>query len=437
MSTEGVAVADTGTRPAWAQRIRDERTARGWSQSQLVAALRMHADEELPEDQSLLRRVKSWEAGEHEPDSFYRPLIAKTFGTVTAAIWPMSAARQGPRLIEASGLDTLEILTRIRSSSVDSATLESLRVVVDRLCADYPHLPPEQLLTEGRKWLNRITGILEHRMTLDQHREVLALTGVLAELVGCVEYDTGDRQRAETTRRAALSLGRESGDAEVIGWAWEMRAWFALTVGDLRGVVEAAEAGETEAPGTRASVQLAAQRAKAWARLGDRRQVELALDKGRTQLEKLPYPENLDNHFAVDPAKWDFYGMDCYRLMGAAGNPGSTENQLATSYAEEIIRTGTDIDGTERSPMRIAEARVTLGVVAARQGDVEGAAEYGRAALAGNRKSLPSLLMVNRELETEVGKFGDTTAATGYLDELRAIRQSASQPLPRLPERVP
>ena len=123
--------------------------------------------------------------------------------------------------------------------------------------------------------------MLDRRMTLAQHQEILALAGLLAELVGCVEYDTASYQLAESTRRAALSLGEESGDGEVIGWAHEMRAWFALTMGDYRGVIRAAEAGEAQAPGTRAAVQLAAQRAKAWARIGDRRQVEVALDQGR------------------------------------------------------------------------------------------------------------------------------------------------------------
>ena len=413
-------MAEPDGRPAWTRRIREERAARGWSQSQLVAALRMHSDRELPADGTLLRRVKSWEAGEHEPDSFYRPLIAKTFGTVTAAIWP-EHERQDTALIAASGMDTLEILTRLRSSSVDQATIDALRITVDRLCSDYPHMTPGELLVEGRQWLRRIDALRERRMTLDQHRQVLGLAGVLAELVGCVEYDTGNKQTAEATRRVALSLGEESADPEVIGWAWEMRCWFALTTGNYRDVIRAAEAGEAQAPGTRAAVQLAAQRAKAWARIGDRRQTEVALDTGRARLEVLPYPENLDNHFAVDPAKWDFYGMDCYRLLGAASGADSTENRLAQTYAEEVIRLGTDYDGTQRSPMRIAEARVTLGVVAARQGDAEGAVVHGRAALAGARKSLPSLLMVSSELAAAVSRFPDAAPAVEYLDELRQL----------------
>jgi hypothetical protein len=121
-------------------------------------------------------------------------------------------------------------------------------------------------------------------------------------------------------------------------------------------VIAASEAGQHAAPHHGVTVQLAAQKAKAWARVGDRRQVEVALDHGRTLLESLPYPDNLDNHFLVDPAKFDFYAMDCYRLLG--------EDRLAEAYAHQVIANGTDYDGTERAPMRNAEARVTLGVLA-------------------------------------------------------------------------
>jgi transcriptional regulator with XRE-family HTH domain len=95
-------------RPGWARRIREEREARGWSQAQLVAALRAHADRELPSDSSMARRVKSWEAGEHRPDDEYRPIIARTFGTVAGAIWPEPGHRNADTdLLAASGMDTL------------------------------------------------------------------------------------------------------------------------------------------------------------------------------------------------------------------------------------------------------------------------------------------------------------------------------------------
>ncbi len=67
-------------------------------------------------------------------------------------------------------------------------------------------------------------------------------------------------------------------------------------------------------------------------------------------------------------------------------------------HAREIIRKTTNADGSLSSPMRNAEARLTLGVVAARRGDFELALSLGRDAIATNRKSQPSLLMVGSEL---------------------------------------
>lgn len=404
----------TDDRPAWARRIAAERQARDWSQRDAVRALRAHASTELPADDSMIRQWKRWESGQ-TPNDFYQPIIAAMFGTVTHALFPAPPRRDGDReILAASGMETLEIVSRLNRSDVDNATLDALRITTDRLCSEYPFMPSGQLLIEGRQWLRRVVDLHTKSLTLAQHREVLALSGWLALLVGCVEYDSGDRHAAESTRRAALSLATESGHGEVAGWAHEMRAWFALTTGDYRGVITAAQAGAEAAPHDGVAVQLAGQEAKAWARLGDRRQVEVALDKGRRLLEGMPYPENLDNHFVVDPAKFDFYSMDCYRLVG--------ENQLARTLAEEVLRAGTDFDGTERSPMRNAEARVTLGVAAARDGDLDQALIHGERALQGDRQSVPSLIMTSRELAAVMRqRYSTEPAAQEYLQHLQDL----------------
>lgn len=362
----------------------------------------------------MIRQWKRWESGQ-APNDFYQPIIAAVFGTVTHALFPAPSRRDGDKeILAASGMETLEIVSRLNRSDVDSATLDALRITTDRLCSEYPFMPSAQLLIEGRQWLRRVVDLHTKSLTLAQHREVLALSGWLALLVGCVEYDTGDRHAAESTRRAALSLATESEHPEVAGWAHEMRAWFALTTGDYRGVIAAAQAGAETAAHHGVAVQLAGQEAKAWARLGDRRQVEVALDKGRRLLEGMPYPENLDNHFVVDPAKFDFYAMDCYRLVG--------EDRLARTLANEVLRAGTDFDGTERSPMRNAEARVTLGVTAAREGDLEQALIHGERALQGERQSVPSLIMTSRELAAVMRqRYNTEPAAQDYLNHLQDL----------------
>ena len=69
--------------------------------------------------------------------------------------------------------------------------------------------------------------------------------------------------------------------------------------------------------------------------------------------------------------------------------------------------------------MRNAEARLTLGVVAARQGELEQALSLGREALAVDRRSQPSLLMVGSELDEALqDRFPDEPDVTQFHDEL-------------------
>ncbi|MBB5789875.1 XRE family transcriptional regulator [Jiangella mangrovi] len=400
---------------AWAQRIRRERTLRGWSQADAVRALLAHGDSSLPDREHILRRWKSWEAGESTPSGRYQGLIAKTFGTTRYAIFP---APQRSDEIAGTGMDTLEILTRLQRSDVDGATLDALRITVDRLCSEYAYVPADQLLVEGRDWLTRVADLRQRRLTLTQHQEVLVLAGWLALLVGCVEYDLGQAHAAESTRRAALSLGTEAGHGEIQGWAHEMRAWFALTSGDYRGVVEAARAGRAVAGAFSVNAQLAAQEAKAWARMGDRRQVEVALDRGRDALDALPYPDNVAHHFVVDPAKFDFYAMDVYRIVGV--------DSVAESLAQEILKSGF----AHRAPMRVAEARITLGVVAARTGELEQAVDEGRRAISdGPRRSLPSLHMAADELAVELRtRYPDESSAREYVERVQDLGSTTTEP---------
>jgi len=229
---------------------------------------------------SLIRQYKRWEAGEVQPKEFYQPIIAATFGTVTHAMFPVAPQRDTDAdVLAMAGMDTLELVSRLQRSDLDPATLDALRIMADRLCSEYPFMPADQLLTERRAWLRRMTELHVQRLTLSHHREILVQAGWIALLFGCVEYDTGNRPAAETTRQAALSLGVEADHGDIMGWAHEIRARINLTSGDYHGVVAAARAGTGTTPHSSVAVQLAAQEAKAWARIGERRQTEVALDR--------------------------------------------------------------------------------------------------------------------------------------------------------------
>lgn len=320
------------------------------------------------------------------------------------------------RLIVSTGMDTLELLQRVRQSSIDSSTIDALDITVEQLCCDYPSTDASELVTAGKEWLGKMTELLANRLSLTQHRDILNNAGILALLVGCLEADLGDMRSAEATRRMAMELGKESGNLAIVGWAHEMLAWFNLTAGNFRAVIPAAEAGALAAPSESVAVQLYGQQAKALARIGMAQEVHAALEKGSALLGKLPYPERPENHFVVDPDKWDFYAMDTYRIVG--------EDHLAKRNADEIIRRSVNPEGLIVAPMRYAEAQLTLAVIAARRGDAEEATTLGLQALQHGRQSRPSLLMVAGELSTELDTFGARTGAD-FRDMLAEIQSTA------------
>ncbi|WP_421110402.1 tetratricopeptide repeat protein [Streptomyces sp. NEAU-S77] len=313
-----------------------------------------------------------------------------------------SAAAPALRRPDTSGMltpepalwEVAELARRTHATDVGPADLEMIAEGIDQLCRAYPFMPADQLHHQTRAGIRHVTDMLQGRTTLAQHRELLVSTGWLFLLGGCLEYDMGQRQAAELSRAAALRIGQEAGHGEITAWSWELGAWFALTQGRYADVIDCVNAGHRSDSTHSIGVQLYAQSAKAYARMGDARQVRATLDAGRARLERLPRPEHREHHFVIDPDKWDFYEMDAYRLLG--------DDERAATHAQEVVRLGTAPDGTEISPMRIAEARLTLGVTAARSGELEEAVSIGGRALETSRRSLPSLLMVAGELTGEL-----------------------------------
>ncbi|MEV6601038.1 helix-turn-helix transcriptional regulator [Actinoplanes sp. NPDC051346] len=386
---------------AFGQRVRALRTERGWSLGELAAS--------VPCDKGHLSRIEN---GGRRPTAELARRIDEVLGArgdiVAAAHLDAVAAD------DARPWETAELLRRVQANDAAPATVEALHATVVELCCQYATRPAAELRVEGHGWMREVARLLHRPTGLAAHRELLVAAGWLALLVGCVEYDLGMRAGAEATRTAARQLGDEAGHPEIVAWAQEVAAWFALTQSRYRDVLTAAQAGQAVAPGGSAAVQLAGQEAKALARLGDVAGVRDALGRGRALLERMPGPERPDHHFVVDPDKWDFYAMDAYRLAG--------DDERAARHARTVLTAGAGPDG-ERAPMRMAEARLTLAAVAARAGDLEQAVTTGVGALGAGRKSLPSLLMVAGELDVELHRrFPGEAAADDFRQALREVR---------------
>jgi hypothetical protein len=312
--------------------------------------------------------------------------------------------------------ETAELARRLRASEVDAATLDALARTSETLCTQYAYRDPLQLRRETHQWISYIGRLLDGRTGLREHRELLVQAGWLTLLASCLEYDSGMAAAAEASRVSALHLGREAGHAEIVAWSLEIAAWMAHTRHDPQAAVTYARAGQEAAPRSSVTVQLIAHEARSLARLGDRRTVTAALDRGHKLLHGVPLAANTVNHFVVDPAKFDFYAMDCLRVVG--------DDDRAAEHAREVLRAGRGPDGKDISPMRMSEARIALGCVAARRGDLDEAAALGSQAFRADRKCLPSLALVAGELDDEMqGRYPDARPAIEFREQLAEVRE--------------
>ena len=267
--------------------------------------------------------------------------------------------------------------------------------------------------------LEYVQQLLQGPTRLAEHRELLVIAGWLSLLIGCLNYDLGLARHADTARTAAFQLGREAGHGEIVAWSYEMSAWFAITQGRLRSIPDYVEAGINAAPHSSVAIQLAAQAAKAHARMGNRSEARRALDHGARLLSDHEHPSHPENHFVIDPTKWDFYAMDCYRI--------AHDDTHAAENAHEILRLSARPDGTDRSPMRASEAKLTLSIVSLRDGDIDSATEWARKAFSIDRRSVNSLSTVADELYHEAHtRYGDDPAINALNDVIASFYTSVS-----------
>ncbi len=323
------------------------------------------------------------------------------------------------RLRVQAGLKQGELATQdnwrqrqVSRTDVGRDTIDQLNVITEQLCCEYGSRSADELRQDAHHQLKYVQQLLQGPTRLVEHRELLVIAGWLALLIGCLDYDLGLARHAEIARTAAFQLGREAGHGEIVAWSFEMSAWFALTQGRLRSIPDYADAGINAAPHASVAVQLAAQAAKAHARMGNRSEVQRALDQGARLLSDHEHPSRPENHFVIDPTKWDLYAMDCYRIIG--------DDARACANAGEILRLSTSPDGIDRSPMRASEARLTLSIVSLRDGDIDGATEWARKAFAADRRSVNSLSIVTDELYHEARAHNSDDPAINALNDVIA-----------------
>ncbi|MGH2717823.1 MAG: helix-turn-helix domain-containing protein [Actinomycetota bacterium] len=301
-------------------------------------------------------------------------------------------------------------------SDIGGSPVEAIQLQVDRLCRDYPSVSPLILEPRVNQRLRELHALLDAHLTLTQRRDLIVAAGFLTALLACLEYDMGHRDAAQESRDLALQLGKAAEHQEIAAWAYELSAWFDLVEDRYDEVVSDARAGLLVAPNTSAGVQLAVQEAKAWSRMGNAEEAERALNDGAAILAALPTPTNPEHHFVFDASKLSFYAATCWAWLG--------KPERAREHAEVVIEQCLAVPGRERWPVRLAETRVDLALIAILEDDLDQACALGDLALDSHRKAGSTLSRVHDLDGALIRSFPRTHQASAFHERFETVRRA-------------
>lgn len=343
--------------PAWAVRLRAARRGKLWTQRDMARHLADAADSRtrarLPERDSLIRMIKDWEAGKHQPKDPYRLLYCRVFGTAEAELFseaPESTAPGSPHF--ADEIEALELARRVAASDVGAETLDRLELAVDDLAMAYQGTPPAELLERVRQHVSYVSHLVDAKKTFAEHRRLLTAGGWLSLLASTCHIDLRQFEAARTWLQTTAQLAEHAEHPEIAAWCLETKAWQAVTTGDYRRALTLTQGAQAIAPRTSSAyIQATAQEGRIWARLGSGPETRDALNRVARLVSPLSMPEHPEHHYRYDPSKSEAYVATTLSWLG---------DPAAEPYARQVLaRLESAADGLLR-PRRAASARLDL-----------------------------------------------------------------------------
>ncbi|MGW2221812.1 hypothetical protein ACWCSD_43080 [Nonomuraea sp. NPDC001684] len=132
----------------------------------LADAADPHTRARLPERESLIRMIKDWEAGRHQPKDPYRLLYCRVFGMEEAEFFADDAEATVRDNAPFEGeIEALELARRVAASDVGNETLDRLESAVDDLAMAYQRTPPAELLKRARQHLSYVSHLINAKAT--------------------------------------------------------------------------------------------------------------------------------------------------------------------------------------------------------------------------------------------------------------------------------
>ncbi|MEV0624573.1 transcriptional regulator [Nonomuraea wenchangensis] len=258
--------------PAWAVRLRAERRNRLWSQKEMARRLVEAADEEtrkcLPARETIVRRIKAYEAGHNQPRDPYRLLYTRAFGISEAELFDLPPALCRPTLDDVlaklPGSDALTPLPTRTGRRIGMSTIADLSARVHRLRLADDVLAGGDLLQPAFRELDAVTRLYREATCTEQtSRALLAVIGELAQITGWIASDAGRHEQAVNVYLLGIRAAREAGDGTLESNLLGSLAYQTANLGDPQEGVTLAHAA-LDAAGPHAPARA---RALAWDRL--------------------------------------------------------------------------------------------------------------------------------------------------------------------------
>lgn len=356
---------DAGEDGVYATEIGALCETRSWTRARLVFELRKAArerGEQLPDDDSLRRMVREWNAGRRGLSPLYAQLLSAVFG-VTVEIG--KAGDPSDRVTEASELDT-----RLQASSQVDAGLvglledqtQSLRLLDRRLGA-------VRLLAQTELHLTQIGDLLTYTLPGGQREPLAAAAAEAAALAGWQALDLGDPAKAWQHHETAKNAARESESASILAHVTAQQGYALLDRQRSAEAVQlmryAREAAAGKVPALLMTWLLAAE-AESLAAIGDNLAARRALDDAAGLL-----PED-----STDP-DLPFVILDAVHLGRWRGH--CLARLGATEAVEELSDALSRLDST--FARAAAGLRTDLALAHSMRGEHKAAHEHAQAAL--------------------------------------------------------
>ncbi|MFF7098415.1 hypothetical protein ACFY9A_39515 [Streptomyces rubradiris] len=342
-------------------------------------------------------------------------------GGAKAACWPRSSAVA--LRDEGAFDDPLAVVTQtelLTQSSTGMAVLEHFSGAIQGIVDRYEAQGPQALASQARSLHRELAARLDGSQHLPAvHAELFRLTGRAAGLLAYMSVNAGAQPAVtEAYCAQAETLAEHVGDTQLQMWAAGTRSLSLYYQHRYAEADAAAAAGVDLAPHDGQAIRLLINgRARALARLGDRRAAERAIGRALDLSDQqASLPTGITSCISFAP----------YSLARTLANEITA--RLSLGDTGDVLSCAEQIDGLiEESDSEWSRALVRLDVAAAllqhRQPEVEHAMALGRSALhAGNTAPITSVWQRANELYERAGRWHAEPYVGEYAEELRSWR---------------